>query len=105
MLAGILRHRVAIQSKTVVQNDYGEETVVWTDERSVWASIEPLRGREYIEAKTLQATVDHRIRMRYLADLTPVKRIRYGERVFEIESVIHVREARIETQAMCREVT
>ncbi|GIV86627.1 MAG: hypothetical protein KatS3mg054_0656 [Chloroflexus sp.] len=99
-----LKHRVTIQQLAVTQNTYGEQVETWTDLRSVWASIEPLRGQEYIASKTMQAAVDHRIRLRYAADITPHNhRIVYKSRIFEIESVIHVREARVETQLMCRE--
>lgn len=104
MRPGWLKHRVTIEQASATQNDHGEQVLTWADVREVWASIEPMRGQEYIISKTMQAAVDHRIRMRYIADLTPHNhRIRYGERIFEIESVIHVREAKVETQAMCRE--
>lgn len=103
MRAGWLNKRISIEQPVRTQNDYGEYVETWSEVRKVWASIEPLRGEEYIASKTMQAGVDHRIRMRYQADLTPKQRIKYGNRIFEIESVIHVREAKVETQAMCRE--
>lgn len=103
MRAGWLNKRVTIEQVSRTQNEYGETVETWSKLRDVWASIEPLRGEEYIASKTMQAGVDHRIRMRYQPDLTPKHRIKYGSRIFEIESVIHVREAKVETQAMCRE--
>lgn len=104
MRAGQLHERVVIQSKSVTRDTYGAETVTWVTHATVWASIEPLRGREFLEARMVQADVDTRIRIRYLSTVTPSMRVLWGARVFEIIAPpIHVGERRRETQLMCRE--
>lgn len=105
MQAGRLRHRVTIKYKVSTPNALGEEVVIWTDLDTVWASVEPLRGREYMDSRQAQADVDTRIRMRYQDGIAirPSMRIYFGSRVFEIVSVINVWEKRRELQVMCRE--
>lgn len=105
MRAGLLRHRVTLQSPSATQNEYGEEVITWTDERTVYASIEPLRGREYLEARAQTQELSHRIRMRYQPDksLHPSWRISYGSRTFLIESVRNVMESDREWIVMVRE--
>ena len=103
--AGKLRQRVTLQSPTATQNSYGEEVITWTDERTVYASIEPLQGREYMEARLQTQEISHRIRMRYQPDkaLHPSWRVKYGSRTFLIESVANRMERDREWVVMARE--
>ena len=111
MRAGRLRHRVTIQEKSVSQNSFGEEVITWTDVKTVWASIEPLRGREYIELRQAQADVTTRIRMRHwpgnsqASGITPSMRLAHGSRVFEIVAPVkNVAERDIQDEVMCKEL-
>lgn len=105
MQAGRLRHRVTIKYKATTQNALGEEVILWTELDTVWASVEPLRGREYMDSRQAQADVDTRVRIRYQEGITvrPSQRVYFGDRVFEIVSVIDVWERNREMQLMCRE--
>ena len=103
MRAGKLRHRVVIKEKVVSRDGYGEEDVTWTAVDTVWASIEPLRGREFLESRQEQADVSHRVRMRYQGSIVPTMRVLYGTRVFEVVSVVNPVERDISLELMCRE--
>jgi len=105
MQAGRLRHQVTIKYKETTQNDLGEEVIVWTDLVTVWAGVEPLRGREYMDSRQAQADVDTRIRMRYQEGVTvrPSHRVYFGSRVYEVISVIDPQERNRDLQLMCRE--
>lgn len=101
--AGIFRHRITILEKTVTRDGYGAEIVTWTTQGTYWASVEPIRGREFVEMKQAQAEVSHRIRMRVATGIKPEMRVSFDGREFEIDSVINVRERDRELQLMCRE--
>lgn len=105
MKIGNLRHRITIQKKSATRDSYGAETISWTTYLTVWAAIEPLRGREYMEARQVQADVDTRIRMRAQSVYTikPGMQVLFGARIFDIISVIEVEERNREVQLMCRE--
>lgn len=104
MRAGWLRHRVEILAKEASQNGFGEEVVTWVPAATVWASVEPLRGREYVEAKQGQVEVSHRVVMRYREGMGSEMRLRIpGGRVLEIESVINPLERGERLELMCRE--
>ena len=105
MRAGQLRHRVTLQQKgSVTQNEFGEEVISWTTVDIVWASVEPLRGREFIQAKQEQAMIDTKIRMRHRDGVTPVLRAVWNGRVYDILSVVRPEERQREIELMCREV-
>jgi SPP1 family predicted phage head-tail adaptor len=104
MEAGRLRHRVTIKSKSVTRDTFGGETVSWTTTATVWAAVEPLTGREWLEGKQAAADVTTRIRMRYRSGISPEMQAVYGAHTYDILAVIQPEENRREIQLMCREV-
>lgn len=104
MQAGKLRHRVTIQEKDVTQNDYGEEVITWDDVATVWGAVEPLQGREFLEAQRLGAEVNTRIRIRHRDGIVPEMRVSWGDHAYDIEAVIAIEERQREIHLMCREL-
>ena len=106
MRAGKLRQRVTLLKPVVTgQDDYGEEEVEYQAQRTVWAQVEPLEGREFMEARLQTQELSHRIRMRYQPDISlhPSWRIQHDGRTFLIESVANRMERDREWVVMCRE--
>lgn len=94
MGAGPLRHRVAIQRATNTRDEYGQPVASWSTVATRWMSIEPLTGREAVEAQQINPKLSHRVTMRYdaTADVTPGDRLLWGSRVFHIESAANIEE-------------
>ena len=90
--AGRLRHRVAIQSKTNVQDPVtGEMVPTWTTVtgwESVPAAIEPLSAREFIAAQAVQSMVVARITLRYRAWLDASMRIVHNGTIYNIAGIL-----------------
>ena len=101
--AGHLDKRVEIQANTPAANDYGEMVASWATVATVWAAIEPLTGREVLQTQQVQAESSVRIRIRYYSGLTAAHRIKYGSRIFEINSVSNKFERGEHMELMCRE--
>jgi len=102
--AGKLRHRVVFQTKVTESNAYNEEVVSrWDDTFWAWAEIDPPKGREYFSAGQKQASVVQRVRIRYRSGVTPAMRIKFGTRIFTIDSVINPDERNRELICMCSE--
>lgn len=105
MQAGKLRHRVTFQAHDGSQNSVGElDPAGWVNQATRWASVRPLRGREFLESRALQSDVDTRIVTRYYEQARPDWRIVWNAHTYIIVSVIHPNEMQRETQFMCREV-
>lgn len=84
LYSGKLRHRVRIEqlvelrdtSGDVIQNpDTGEVTTEWQLVQTVWAAIEPLSAREFIQSATTQAQIVARITIRYRKGLDAAMRL------------------------------
>jgi SPP1 family predicted phage head-tail adaptor len=103
MRSGPLRNRVIIEIAVETQGADGSISQDWETIAEVWASVDPLIGKEYFAQEREQATVRHKIRMRHLSGITHKMRISRGTRLFEIESVLNVGERNRELVLMCRE--
>lgn len=102
---GQLRHRVTLQRCTESQSAVGIVTKTWYDIVTLWASVEPLGGREYFTAQQVNAEVTHTVTLRPYSGITigPKDRFKFGTRTLNVERVINIEERGIELQALCRE--
>jgi SPP1 family predicted phage head-tail adaptor len=105
MIIGKLRHLVKLQSSADTQNEFGEETnKVWSTDENIFASIEPIRGRELLEFQQMNAEVTHRIIIRNTSNATAAKRILWGSRIFDINVVRKIEERNIMMELLCKEM-
>jgi SPP1 family predicted phage head-tail adaptor len=107
MKAGDLNRRVTLQSPSGISDALGERTTVWTDQTSVWASINPLTVREILAAGELHSETSHRVRIRYsllASTITSAWRIMYGTRIFVLQGAPrNVGEANDMLELLCSE--
>jgi SPP1 family predicted phage head-tail adaptor len=81
--SGKLRHRVRIErlqyvtdiSGDVIQDENGETQQVWQEVATVWAAVEPLSAREFIQSQAIQSQVTARIVIRHREDIDPADRL------------------------------
>lgn len=92
--AGRLRHRIKIQRKVETQNSTtGAVTYTWQDVATVWAAIEPLSAREFIQSRAVQAEIVARIVIRHREDVTANMRAVHSrpgkaDKIYAIEGVL-----------------
>ena len=109
MRAGELRHRITIEKKVRTRDTFGEETVKWSTDVSVYANVMPLRGNQYFASQQLQSGVTHRIRARHftMGNSTMIQpgycRISFKDRKFTILSALNPDERNIYLDFMCSE--
>ena len=94
---GQLIHRITFQIQDL-------ETEEWSNSFTTWANINPISGKEYYQAETINSDLTHKIRLRYRKGITSDMRILYNERIFYIISVINEYERNSFLQLMCREL-
>lgn len=107
MDVGTLRHSIRIYDKgTTTRNATGEEVPAYDKlVAEVWAAVEPLSGREWIEANQLQSGVTIRIRIRYRDDIRAEMRVVEGTHTYHIAAPpLEQLGERRETHLMCSEV-
>ncbi len=104
MNPGKMRHKIELQQRKMEQDSHGEQVDTWTTQRTVFAGIETVRGREFEQGEALQSEVTHKVTVRYDATLTPDMRIKYGDRYFQILHRINKNERDRQYELMCREV-
>jgi len=103
MRAGLLRHRLTIQTLSQTKNAFDEWVESWSDWDTVWGSIEPNLGKRYFEAKQANSEVQGLMRIRYRTGVLPTMRVKYGNRIFKIISIIHPFERKQELHILYKE--
>ena len=91
MQSGKLRHRLSLQEQGQTQDpNTGQLVVEWQEVAKLWASVEPLKVREFIAAKTHQSQVSARIVIRAQDGINASQRLvdtRTGA-IYNIEGVL-----------------
>jgi len=105
LASGKLRHRVRLehyapQTDTAgdpLRGAKGELLRAWGLAASVWASIEPLSAREFVQSGTQQSAVDTRIGIRFRSDVTATAhRIVKGSTIYNIHGVLPDKDSGLE---------
>ena len=101
---GAYRHLITIEEATET-NPAGEPVLTWGTYATAWASVVPMSGRELFRADAAQryADVTHRMRMQYIAWVTPKMRVSWDSRVFRIRAVIDEEERTRKLVLYCTE--
>lgn len=96
---GELTERVTLQSRSVVQDAYGQDTITWTDVATVWARVRAVSGREFFAAAQVQQEQTVKVLIRVRADVLPTWRLVWQGRAHDITGVIPI--GREFTELMC----
>jgi SPP1 family predicted phage head-tail adaptor len=73
--AGDLDQRITVQSPAATVDALGQRVETWSTVATVWAQAQPLRGREFFAAGTMQSEAAVRFRIRYRTDVTGTMRV------------------------------
>jgi len=99
-VAKVRRHKCVIQQPTdsPTPNTRGDEQsgTTWADWKMVYASIEPLAGREIQFAQQIHGNVSHKITFRYVSGMSTRMRIKWNNRYFNLAPTLNDEEANVE---------
>lgn len=106
--SGDLNKRIILQTPIPDDNDVLESEIEYQDYSKTWAKVEPLSGKQYIEAKKERPELTYQITMRYRSNITNNMRIRYPkgngkDKFFIIEDIINVLERNEKLIIICYE--
>lgn len=85
------------------QNEMHQTQQIIKKIRTVWASVEPKSGREFIEAEKEHPELTYIVTIRYMNDITPDMFIQYKGRLFNIKSIRNIRENNEMLEISCTE--
>lgn len=100
---GDMRHRIILEKPTKVPDSQGGFTTTWSTQATIWAYIEPMNSRELIQAQQAQLDITTKIKIWYRSDVKAEWRLKFGNRYFNIESIINPNESNIFLILICIE--
>ncbi len=102
MQAGRMDKRVDLQSATSSQDATGQPIRTWATYATVWAAVEPLKGRELMYARQAGYEAEVRVTIWYRSDLDPKHRVVVNGTAYEITSVIDPEMGHVTLELMCK---
>src|SRR5665213_2864274 len=100
-----MNRRVTIQQVSETPDGQGGFTEAWADVATVWASINPAKGWEKMQAMQLQTPITHKLVIRYRTGLTTKHRLLFGTRIFNIKEILNPGESNFSLNLQCVETT
>jgi SPP1 family predicted phage head-tail adaptor len=104
MRAGNLNKYVTIQYPTKASDSIGGMTTSWSDLGSVWAAVWPVSSKEYSLHQQETMEVTHRIRIRYRNEVRASYRIKFGNKYYQIKSIVNPGTENRWLDLLCKEV-
>lgn len=84
--ASELCHRVTIQHKTTVYDEYNYETEAWVDFKPLWGRITFLSVKDGLTAKVAGSETTARLKLRKRKDIDTGMRVLFDSQTFQIVS-------------------
>lgn len=94
--SGKLRHRVSLQELVSDRDSEGVLQPSWVEIDQVWAAVEPLSAREFVQAGADQSEVSARITIRYRTGVTAGMRVVHRGKLYNIRGVLTDRDSGLE---------
>ncbi|WP_419767245.1 phage head closure protein [Arcobacter sp.] len=104
MRAGSLKHKIEFISMKSGRDDYGSPTQIPESFEMAWSNIIPISGSEKYMSNQRYSESTHKIKCRYIPGIDTKMSIKYGDRTFDIISVINVGERSKELEIIAKEI-
>lgn len=86
MRTGKLNTLVIIEKSTATVDSYGDEVITWAEFTKAWAEIKTNSGKEFMNAKEINSSVEKLLKIRYVSGITPGMRVNDGGNYYNILS-------------------
>ncbi len=104
-MIGELNKRIVVQHPTLTPDGMGGMTKVYSDADTIWSALWPVKASERVQSDQATMTATMRIRIRYRSKFLPSWRLRFGNRFFNVVSIINQNERNQWLDLMCEEAT
>lgn len=103
LTSGLLRHQITIERETKTKDGVGGYSSSWDTHLQPYSYIKPVSGFERLQAMRLEASISHKIYIRYVADISPNDRIIFNSRQMQIRAIINIEERNKWLELTCDE--
>lgn len=100
---GRLHERITFYVPKEIKNNLNQSTTTLQELKTVWASVEPTKGREYQEAQKLRPELTYKIFTRHFEFVNQDTVIKHKDRYFNIISVANVNSENKMLEIYCTE--
>lgn len=84
---GTLDKRVVLEAPVEISDGCGGLELSWSEVASIWASVQPIKPVVEQQAQQSTETLQHKVLIRFRTDVASGWRLRWNERLLDINSV------------------
>lgn len=84
---GELRERITIERAATADDGAGGETVSWSSYATIWAKVQPVRGREEVRLGRLSSVETYLVVIRHRTDLSELDRVVWRGKTLNIRTM------------------
>jgi len=104
MQAGQLNRRISIIQPPTAQDSAGQVSGAWPVFKTLWASVNPVSGREFVQGAQTESQITMTFEVRRITTITTDMRVQFDDKTWLIQSIIQPDDDHRRTQLMCREL-
>lgn len=95
--------RVTLQKPVETLDAEGATLIDYATVQDVWVTVRPISATERIQAGQIELDVSHVVRIRHRDDITNQWRVKWGDRILDVRSLINEQEEGRYLQLLCLE--
>ena len=100
----VYRHKIELWDlEHTTENEVGETILEPKKVCDLWADINPVRGKEYLELQKVVPELQYKITIRYREGIHPAMIVKWGDRELNINAVIDISGKEEHIELMCTE--
>lgn len=100
---GRLNKRISFLEYSTYKNELEQEVQEYIKVKKVWASVEPVSGKEYYNANKVENQTAYTVYVRYTEGIKPDMLIRYKSKKLYIKEVLNIMEKKELLKIICFE--
>ena len=101
--AGAMRTRLILEQAVDMADGAGGSLQVWQAIAELWAEVIPLSGGERYAFDQTDALMSFRVRTRFRRDVRPEMRLRWDDRLLDIQAAFDPDGRRQKLECLCQE--
>lgn len=100
----VYRHKITIWDlQYTKENEIGEDVQIPEKKFTLWAEVQPTRGKEFTEAHKTSSEQKYKVTTHYREGIDPSMEVRWGNKKLNIDAVIDVSGREEQMEIMCTE--
>ena len=99
-----LNKKLIFEKPNINSDECGGQNIVWSLYKNIWGDIQPVSVVNNNSNYISETKITHKIVIRYFNEIDNNMRIIYNNRIFNIKSILNIKEQNKYLEILCEEI-